>query len=172
MIYLIQSAIFFLFWLLLSGHFDSFHIISGLGCSILVAYISGDLLFGKSSVKNRLVEIIRFLTYIPWLLWQIVLANFYVAYLVLHPRMPINPQISRFKTPFKKDSTKTTLANSITLTPGTITVLVTTVQPGQEGGGAGTEYYVHALNKRLAEDVLSGPMIRKVASIWGEKTNA
>ncbi|NIR13448.1 MAG: protein MnhE, partial [Desulfobacterales bacterium] len=62
----------------------------------------------------------------PWHIYQIFLAGSYVAYLALHPRMSvlIDPHIIRFKTRLKKDLSLMTFGNSITLTPGTITVLI------------------------------------------------
>ncbi|MFC1524866.1 Na+/H+ antiporter subunit E [Planctomycetota bacterium] len=168
MLYLIRFSVFYLFWLILSGHFDMFHLLCGAFCSLLVTYISGDLLLGKSSAKSLLPEIIRFIIYVPWLIWQIILANFYVAYLVLHPKMPINPRIISFKTSLKKDNAKTTLANSITLTPGTITILIKDLPAGQTG----SEYRIHALNKKIAEGLLKGTMLQRVAKVFGEAHHA
>ncbi len=63
-----------------------------------------------------------FLVYIPILLWEIIKANLDVAYRVLHPKMPINPGIVRVPVTLHSDYGKTLLANSITLTPGTLTL--------------------------------------------------
>ena len=69
---------------------------------------------------------LRFLRYIPWLLFQVFVANIHVMYLAFHPRMMdlIDPSIVRFKSRLKSDLALVTLANSITLTPGTITVYI------------------------------------------------
>jgi multicomponent Na+:H+ antiporter subunit E len=99
----------------------------------------------------------RFMAYLPWLFYQIILSNLHVARMVLHPRMPIDPGIIEFKTKLKSSISQTTLANSITLTPGTITVDI------RDG-----KYYVHALTKKVAADVLSGEMENRVASIYDE----
>jgi multicomponent Na+:H+ antiporter subunit E len=79
--------------------------------------------------------------------------------LALHPRMPmlIDPHIIRFKTRLKKDFSLMTFGNSITLTPGTITVLI------KEG-----YFYVHAIDKKVAEDLLTGEMEDKVAGVFME----
>ena len=66
-----------------------------------------------------------FIVYVPVLFWYILLANFDVVYRVLHPKMPINPGIVKIKTRLKSESAITALANSITLTPGTLTVDLT-----------------------------------------------
>lgn len=62
------------------------------------------------------------LVYLPVLFYYIIRANFEVAYLVLHPKMPIRPGIVRVKTTLQSDTGRTALANSITLTPGTFTI--------------------------------------------------
>lgn len=147
----------FIFWISLSGHFDLFHLSLGLICSALVAHASHDLLFKEIRAKNRHIEIIRIFKYLPWLIYQIVLANIHVVYLALHPKLPIDPEIIKFKTKLKKDLALVSFANSITLTPGTITVLI------KDG-----EYYVHALSKKVADDLLTGEMENRVAHIYLE----
>ena len=147
------------FWILLSGIFDAFHLISGLVCCAIVAIISHDLLvMGKS--EKKLQKSLRLLTYIPWELWQIVLANIDVAYRVLHPKMPIDPLIIEFETALRGEFSLLTLANSITLTPGTITILV---EP--ERG----KFWVHAIAKGPADALLvDRTMQRKVAHVFME----
>jgi len=142
----------------MSGYFDFFHIPLGIISCTLVAYISHDLLFKDIKSKNKHIEVIRFIKYLPWLLYQIVLANLHVAYLALHPNMPklIDPHIIKFKTKLKKDMSLVTFANSITLTPGTITVLI------KEG-----YYYVHAIDRFVAES-LPGDMEKRVGHIYME----
>jgi multicomponent Na+:H+ antiporter subunit E len=71
--------------------------------------------------------------------------------------MPIDPKIIKFKTKLKKDISLVTFANSITLTPGTITADI------REG-----DYYVHSLSKKVTDDLLSGEMENKVAHIFEE----
>ena len=150
-------AIMFLFWILLSGLFDAFHLIAGLICCGIVALISHDLLV-KGKDEKFIRKSLRLFGYIPWELWQIVLANIDVAYRVLHPRMPIDPLIIEFETPLRSDFSIVTLANSITLTPGTITI---TVDPGKG------KFRVHAIAKEPADALLvDQTMQRKVAEIF------
>ena len=140
--------------------FDLFHLSLGIISCALVSLISGDLLFSQKSVtKSHLFQVLRFLKYLLWLLYQIVLANLHVAYLVLHPKMYslIDPHIIRFKVKLKTDIGLTTFANSITLTPGTITVLI-----HEES------FYVHAINQKVADDLLTGEMEDRVAQIYKE----
>ena len=79
--------------------------------------------------------------YIPYLFWYILLANFDVAYRVINPAMPIRPGIVRFKTSLTTDLAKPFLANSITLTPGTLTVDI-----------VGDEFFVHWIDVKHDED--------------------
>ena len=71
------------------------------------------------------MRIFWFLVYIPVFFYYVIVANIDVAYRVLHPKMPINPGIVKIKTNLKTDSGITALANSITLTPGTLTIDLT-----------------------------------------------
>ena len=153
--FLASFAILFLFWVLMSGRFDLFHLSLGIISSAIVAHISHDLLFQDIKSKNKHIEALRFIKYLPWLLYQIVLANVYIAYLTLHPRMfkHIDPRIIRFKTRLKKDLSLVTFGNSITLTPGTITVLI------KEG-----HFYVHAID-RFAAQALPGDMESRVGHV-------
>jgi len=152
------ALLFFPFWLPLSGFFDLFHMGIGVGCCALVAYISHDLLFVNVRVGDMRTIVKRFFAYIPWLIYQIIMANFHVARLVLSPKMPINPKIIKFKVKLDSDISLVTFANSITLTPGTITVDI------KEG-----EYYVHALDEAVAYDLLfGGEMEDRVAHVYME----
>jgi|GEM_PF-308638 multicomponent Na+:H+ antiporter subunit E len=148
------------FWITLSGQYDPFHLSLGFVCSFLVGGVSHDLLFEDIRANNRLVTIIRFIRYLPWLFYQIILANLHVAYLVLNPRLPIDPRIIKLKTGLMSDISRVTLANSITLTPGTVTLDVND-----------EEFYVHAISKKVADDLLTGEMEQRAAYIYleGEK---
>ena len=146
-----------LFWILLSGIFDGFHLISGVICCAIVTLISHDLLV-KGGTEKMVRKSLRLFRYIPWELWQIVLANIDVAYRVLHPKMPIDPLIIEFGTPLRSDFSLVTLANSITLTPGTITI---SVEPEK-----GT-FRVHAIAKEPADALLvDQTMQKKVAEVF------
>lgn len=155
--YIIAFFILFLNWVIWSGMFDAFHLSLGVISCLLVIYMSHDILFTSKKITSKhLMEVIRFIKYIPWLLYQIVLSNIYVARLVMNPNMPIDPHVIRFKTKLKKDISVVTFANSITLTPGTITADI------KEG-----EFYVHCISKKVADD-LPGEMENRVAHIFME----
>jgi multicomponent Na+:H+ antiporter subunit E len=112
------------FWVILSGKFDPFHLTLGLFCCGLVAFFSHGLLFWGGDAKSWARGLVGMILYLPSLFWEIILANIHVAYVVLHPRMLdlIDPQVIRFRTILKKPISRVALAQSITLTPGTITV--------------------------------------------------
>ena len=159
--FLATFTILLAFWIFLSGFFDFFHISLGVICCAIVAYASHDLLFTRTTLttlRKRHRAGRNFLLYLPWLLYQIYLANVHVVYLVWHPKMPIDPKIVRFKTRWKGDLVLVTMANSITLTPGTITLDI------QKG-----EFFVHALSKKVAEDLLAGEMQDRVGKVYGEE---
>jgi multicomponent Na+:H+ antiporter subunit E len=143
----------------MSGLFDIIHIVYAVISCAIVSTLCSTLLFVKPKDRNRFTQFTRFTVYIGWELWQIVLANIHVASLALSPRLNqvIDPKIIRFKTVLKKDRSLVTFANSITLTPGTITLLI------EEG-----EYYVHAISKKVAEG-LPGEMERKVHHVFEEE---
>ncbi len=157
--FLVTFFILIIFWILISGHFDPWHFGLGIVSCALVSYISHDLLFKDIRSKGKAKEFINFLFYIPWLIYQIILANIHVAYLALHPRMKekIDPRIIKFPTKLKKDIAKVTFANSITLTPGTITVLI-----------EDNNFYVHAIDRFVAE-ALPGDMEKKVGKVFLEE---
>jgi len=156
--YIATFIILYLHWMIWSGKFDAFHLSLGFISCSLVTYISHDLLFTRKKFSSRdITEIIRLVKYIPWLLYQIVLANIHVASLVLNPKMPIDPKIIKFKTKLKKDISVVAFANSITLTPGTISADI------KDG-----EFHVHALSKKVADDLLSGEMENRVAHVFLE----
>jgi multicomponent Na+:H+ antiporter subunit E len=96
---LIVFIIMLVLWVILSGRFDAFHLGLGIISSFLVAYFSGDFIFDSPRVQGFFVSWIRFVVYIPWLLYQIFLANLHVLYLTFHPRMMelIDPKIFRFR---------------------------------------------------------------------------
>ncbi len=145
-------------WILLSGKFDSFHLSLGVICCAIVAYLSHDLLF-PAKPKGLLSQWVRFVRYIPWLVVEIAKASLHVTYLVFHPRMMelIDPEIVKFRSKLQGDLALVTFANSITLTPGTITVYVSV-----DG-----DFKVHAIDK-ASGDPLPGEMERRISKAFGE----
>ena len=153
----------FITWIVLSGQLDLFHLtLGGISC-LLVAIISSEILFQelRQGAWDRFLEALRFIPYCAWLLYQIVLANFHVIALALSPRLmdrELDPHVFTFTTRLKTDFARFVLANSITLTPGTVTVRI-----------HGDKFYVHAISRKAGEDLESeamSAMERRVAWVF------
>jgi multicomponent Na+:H+ antiporter subunit E len=156
---MIQAVLLMAFWLLLSGHYDLLHVSFGVFSVILVVLINyplGRRLASREEHSETLkLSIPRLFSYIPWLLWQIVIASLQVAYAVLHPKCPIDPSLLRFKTKLGNTSSKVILGNSITLTPGTITLEIEK-----------DEFLVHALMDVSSTGIIDGTLPAEVAKLY------
>lgn len=158
-------------WFILSGRFEVKFALYGIGTCAFCAWfgvyllktpLSGDgrvVSFGLKSIRLSLL-----LTSLFWLLWEIIKANIQIALVVLNPRLPIEPSVVTFRVRFENPLSVFTLANFITLTPGTITLDV-----------QDDVYIVHALTKKAAEGVrerengLPCKVACRVAGIFNEK---
>jgi len=131
----------FVLWLALSSKLDLPELIAG-GVACLIVSLFGAGIYSKLGLPLVSIKRILFsLVYVIVLFWEIIKANFDVAYRVIHPKMPIKPGIVVIKTCLKSDVAKMILANSITLTPGTFTLDV-----------IGDELLVHWINVKT-EDI-------------------
>jgi multicomponent Na+:H+ antiporter subunit E len=111
-----------IFWLMLTFEFTAANLIVGAVASLITA-----ALFARLFVTNvyKLIQPHRYFWFVVYLfvfIWECLKANVDVAYRVLHPAMPIRPGIVKVRTTLKSDLAKMLLANSITMTPGTISV--------------------------------------------------
>ncbi len=112
----------FVLWMALSSKLDRQELILG-GLVCLVISLFGAQKYSKLGLPPLGPKRLLFsLVYVVVLFWEIIKANFDVAYRVIHPKMPIKPGIVVIKTSLKSDIAKMILANSITLTPGTFTL--------------------------------------------------
>jgi multicomponent Na+:H+ antiporter subunit E len=110
-------------WLALTGFRSSEELITGALFAALVSLAAGHFLITtEQSGKHILRRSSYFILYLIRFAWEMVKANVHVAYLVVHPYRPIKPGIVKINTSLSKDSSLTILCNSITLTPGTLTV--------------------------------------------------
>ncbi len=145
----------FAFWLLLSGYFVPFLLTMGVASAVVVA-----LLGRRMDLIDHEGHPIRFswrlIFYWPWLFKEIAKSAWDVARIILSPRLPISPVLVRAKTSQKTTVGLVTYANSITLTPGTISVEV------KKG-----EILVHALTRQAAAGLLEGEMDRRVTQFEG-----
>jgi multicomponent Na+:H+ antiporter subunit E len=156
---LIEAFLLMAFWLLLSGHYDRMHISFGVFSVFLVILINyplrKNLYTLEEKSESQRLSILKLMIYIPWLLWQIIIASLQVAYVVLHPRCPIDPSLVRFKTGLQNTSAKVILGNSITLTPGTITL-----QIEQD------EFLVHSLMDVSCSGIIDGTLPGQVDNLF------
>ena len=112
-----------LIWCLLTWVPDAAHLLVGIVVAAIVAFMMGDLVIERPHLLRQPRRYLYFLFhYVPVFLWEVLKANFDVAYRVVHPGLPIKPGIVKVKTSLRSDLACTLLANSITLTPGTMSV--------------------------------------------------
>ena len=111
-----------LIWSFLTWPLDLQHLIVGVLVCGFVSFVTGDMFVKRPHHFKQITRYLWFLYYIPLFTWECIKANIEVAYLVIHPGLPINPGIVKVKTTLKSDTGLTFLANSITLTPGTMSV--------------------------------------------------
>ena len=144
-------------WLLWSGHFDPLLLSLGAVSLALVVFIA---------LRMRIVDDegapiqlpVGLLRYLPWLVVEIAKANVDVALRILTPGLPIRPRVIRVRAGQRTDVGRVIYANSITLTPGTVTI-----------DTDGDDITIHALTAAAADGVLSGEMDRRVARVEGRR---
>jgi multicomponent Na+:H+ antiporter subunit E len=119
----------FIVWFLLVWPFDPItkeldlqSVIIGVVVALFVGLLFGDKIERELGPGHIFRRIFWMLVYIPMFFWYVIVANLDVVYRVVHPDMPIKPGIVKVKTTLKNPAGRTMLANSITLTPGTLTV--------------------------------------------------
>jgi len=146
------------FWVILSGMYDLFHLSLGAASVILVVLLNRRVIslnFYSQERSNASFRIHRLLVYIPWLIWEMVLSSIQVAVIILSPKMPINPSIIRFKVRLPNMTSKVILGNSISLTPGTLTIDI-----------EGDEFLVHALTDEAFSLISSGRLPDYVGALF------
>ena len=112
----------FIFWLLLTWDLSAANLVAGAAAALLTALLFAKYFFHKVVKFIQPIRYFWFLVYLLIFIWECIKANFDVAYRVLHPAMPIKPGIVKVKLELQSDFARTMLANSITMTPGTISV--------------------------------------------------
>ena len=151
--FIIVALTLYLFWLLLSGHFTV--LLLGLGglSTLLVVWILRrmDRVDGEPTTAHFSLGL---LGYCSWLLWCVVRANVDVVRRIWDPSMPIDPCWRRLDTQVTSNLEKTLYANSITLTPGTLTTDV-----------RDDHFMVHSLSEAAIEELKAGEMERRIRRI-------
>lgn len=149
---ILTAVILFALWLSLSATLSPAHVAVGAVIAALVAWLNPAL------PHMRRLSWISILAYQPWLFGRILKSGLHVSRLILHPSLPIAPRLIRREIQLKGDGELVVLGNSITLTPGTITV---EVSPG--------EILVHAIDEESTEDLLGGTLENKVGAVFTPK---
>ena len=109
-------------WFLLSWPPDLQHLLVGVLVAGFVAFMTGDMFVQRPHLFTHIKRYFWFAYYLPLFIWECIKANIDVAYRVSHPDLPIHPGIVKVKTTLRSETGLTFLANSITLTPGTLSV--------------------------------------------------
>ena len=148
------TLILFLLWLLLSESLNPLHIAVGAVAALTVSLLSG---YSRSQ-RTYSVRWIRALAYFPWLFGHILMSGLRLAYLILHPKLPIKPKLFRYQSTLANDLAIMLLGNSITLTPGTVTV-----------EASSDELTVHAIDSDSAGDLDLQRLERAVAGVFRSK---
>jgi multicomponent Na+:H+ antiporter subunit E len=143
-------------WLLLSGHFTALLLAFGAGSVVAIVLIARRMdVVDHEGHPMHLTW--RAPLYWLWLGWQIVLSNIAVARLILKPTIDVDPRMIEIDAPQADDLGRVTYANAITLTPGTVSVMM---KPGNR-------IVVHALTGAFAEDLESGGMAQRTKEMTG-----
>ena len=152
---LLLFVFYFVIWLLLSGHYDPLLLTLGVLSCITCLYVTWKAKFiDEEGLPLHLL--FRLPIYTVWLFKEIIKANFDTAKIIILNNP--DPQNFRVKSSQKTEAGKVTYANSITLTPGTVTTVLD-----------GDILEVHALSSDMADDVKSGVMDKKVSWLEGNK---
>lgn len=158
------ALVLFAFWMVLSGRTETKFVVYGILTAVVTTWVTYPLLLvpNKDGSKKYYVfgfSIPKMIMYFFWLMWQLVLANIDVLLATTGQELNIDPKVVRFRFKVDNPMASVILANSITLTPGTVTMNVT-----DDG-----VYEIHALTIGAAAGVLDGGMQKKVADLYGEK---
>jgi multicomponent Na+:H+ antiporter subunit E len=145
----------FLFWLALSGHYTPMLLTAGAVAAVLCTLAA--VRMGVADAEGHPVHRLGgFALYLPWLIREIAKSAWGVTKVVLDPRLPISPTMTRVRASQRTSLGIVTYANSITLTPGTVTT-----------GVKGNVLTVHALQREGALDLEAGGMDARVARFEG-----
>jgi len=151
--YVILALLLMLAWILWSGYLKPLLLGLGIFSSILVVYLDYRMrLKDTHFLDGRFL--LRLVRYWGWLAGEVLRSSLDVTRIVLSPKLPISPTVAEFKTRCTLATDRALLGNSITLTPGTLTIQI-----------ADGHFVVHALTEAGARDILAGEMDRRVAAL-------
>lgn len=157
MLYGSIGLVLFCFWLVLSGIYTVITVPAGILSVLGVVALSRRM--GIADDEGHPIHLsLGALTYWPWLALEIAKSAWDVTKIILHPKLPISPTLIRIRASQRTAVGLATYANSITLTPGTITARV-----------SGDEFLVHAVVRGGAKDLAKGTMDQRVKKFEGGK---
>ncbi len=142
-------------WLLFSGHYDRLLLSLGFASTLVAVAIALRMELVDRETYPLLLKL-KALLYWPWLAGEVIKANLDVARRILSPSLPISPTVFSFKASQRTDLGRVTFANSITLTPGTVSIDL-----------EGDTIEVHALTEEAAQTLREGEMDRRVTEMEG-----
>ncbi|MEM9511510.1 MAG: Na+/H+ antiporter subunit E [Cyanobacteria bacterium P01_E01_bin.48] len=155
MLYFSLGLVLMVFWLVLSGQDKTFLVSIGVVSVLCVVALSRRM--GIADEEGHPIHLsFRAVTYWPWLGIEIAKSAWDVTKIILNPKLPISPTFVRVRASQRTPVGIATYANSITLTPGTVTARV-----------SGNEFLVHAITRKGAEDLAEGTMDRRVKQFEG-----
>lgn len=144
------------FWLLLSGYFQPLLLAFGIASVIIVLFVLNRM-DNVDQEKQEIGTGLRLMQYFPWLIWQVITSSLQVTKLIWGSTDKLSPSVAKINAKNIPPKRRALYANSITLTPGTLSVDL-----------VDDEITVHALQKSSIEELKQEAMEKKITKIWGE----
>ena len=149
----LKTGLFTLIWCVLANCWESPQVAMGAGAALAVAWLNTEQTGSRVSLR-----VFRMLRYCLWLAGSIFRSGCHLSLLILNPRLPINPKMIRHRCELSNDSSAVLLGNSITLTPGTITVELDS-----------NDLIVHTIDDSSAADVTDRHIERQIDGLFSTK---
>jgi len=149
----LKTGLFTLIWCVLANCWESPQVAMGAGAALAVAWLNTEQTGSRVSLR-----VFRMLRYCLWLAGSIFRSGCHLSLLILNPRLPINPKMIRHRCELSNDSSAVLLGNSITLTPGTITVELDS-----------HDLIVHTIDDSSAADVTDRHIERQIDGLFSTK---
>ncbi|MBM7624978.1 Na+/H+ antiporter subunit E [Sporohalobacter salinus] len=150
----IMNLLLFSFWFLLSGNFNIFNIGTGLIIAYLVSNLSIKVFDKEMKFWYRPQQLLLLARFFVRLLSEIIKANLSMAWIIINPELSVSPGVVKFRTSLKSDLAKVILANTITLTPGTLTIEINR-----------DEFIVHVINRESIKGLFSNEIEKLLSKI-------
>jgi multicomponent Na+:H+ antiporter subunit E len=147
------GIVYLLFWIVISGNIKAETLCIGIIISLLITSLNKELVYSNRKL-NLIKNIVQWIYYTIMLVKEILVSNFNVAKIVLSPKLVISPQIVIINTKIKSDFHKTIFANSMTLTPGTLTISMDE-----------DEIIVHCLRDEFTKELTNSPFEKIILKV-------